>query len=60
MDKSTILKGFNNHFFEFVEDIITTFPENQDLKTSKMSFELFRKANPDSVKNPIRNHVISF
>ena len=23
MDKSTILKGFNNHFFEFVEDIIT-------------------------------------
>jgi hypothetical protein len=49
MDKSTILKGFNNHFFEFVEDIITTFPENQDLKTSKTSFEFFRKANPTCI-----------
>jgi hypothetical protein len=48
-DKSTILKGFNNHFFEFVEDIITTFPDNQDLKTSKTSFEYFRKANPTCI-----------
>jgi hypothetical protein len=49
MDKSTILKGFNNHFFEFVEDIITTFPENEDLKVAKKSFEYFRKANPTCI-----------
>jgi len=49
MDKSSILKGFNNHFFEFVEDIITSFPENQDLKIAKTSFELFRKANPTCI-----------
>lgn len=48
-DKSTILKGFNNHFFEFMDDVINTFPENHDLKTSKNSFEMFRKANPTCI-----------
>ena len=48
-DKSTVLRGFNNTFFEFVEDIISIFPDNLDLKTSKTAFELFKKANPTSI-----------
>lgn len=48
-DKSTILKAFNTHFFEFVDDIIQTFPENRDIKDAKMTFEFFKKANPTSI-----------
>ena len=48
-DKSSILKAFNTHFFEFVEDIINIFPENNDIKDSKTALEFFKKANPTSI-----------
>jgi hypothetical protein len=48
-DKSSILKAFNTHFFAFLDDIISIFPENQDIRNSKTSFEIFRKANPTSI-----------
>lgn len=48
-DKSTILKGFNTHFFEFVDDIIQTFPDNTNIKDAKTTFEFFKKANPTSI-----------
>jgi hypothetical protein len=48
-DKSSLLKAFNTHFFAFVEDIITIFPENSDIRSTKNAFELFRKANPTSI-----------
>jgi|UniRef100_A0A6C0E1W4 hypothetical protein len=48
-DKSTVLRGFNNTFFEFVEDVISIFPDNMDLKTTKSAFEMFKKANPTSI-----------
>lgn len=46
MDKSTILKAFNNQFEEFVEDIEVLFPENNDIKTTKTALNMMRKANP--------------
>lgn len=48
-DKSTVLKAFNNHFFEFIQDIINIFPENEDLKTTKTALEFFKKANPTCI-----------
>lgn len=48
-DKSTILKAFNAHFFEFVDDIIQTFPENTSIKDARTTFEFFKKANPTSI-----------
>lgn len=45
-DKSTILKTFNAHFFEFLDDIIRIFPENNDIATARKSFETVKKANP--------------
>jgi hypothetical protein len=48
-DKSTILKTFNNYFFEFIQDIITVFPENADLKASKTALELLKKGNPTCI-----------
>jgi hypothetical protein len=46
MNKSTLLKGFNNLFFEFLEDILTVFPGNKEIKYAKNSFDIMRKANP--------------
>jgi hypothetical protein len=48
-DRNSILRAFNNYFFEFVDYIIFVFPENRDIKNSKTSFEIFRKANPTSL-----------
>lgn len=44
--KSNILAAFNNHFAEFVDDILTIFPDNRDIMTAKNSLGLLRKTNP--------------
>ena len=48
-DRSTILKTFNAHFFEFLDDILRIFPENTDIATAKRSFETIKKANPTAI-----------
>jgi hypothetical protein len=48
-DKTSILRAFNKHFFDFVDDVIRIFPESEDIRGSKTSFELFKKANPTSI-----------
>lgn len=49
MDKSSLLKAFNQHFFEFLEDIIRIYPENKDITDGRTTFEFFKKANPTSI-----------
>jgi len=56
-DKSSILKAFNNHFFEFVQDIMNIFPDNKDIADTKTTFEFFRKANPTSIIKPWNTYV---
>jgi hypothetical protein len=46
MDKTTILKAFNNQFEEFLDDVETIFPKNRDIKTTKTGLLMMRKANP--------------
>jgi len=46
---STILNAFNDHFMEFVNDIINVFPNDPDILTAKNSFTLIRKANPKMI-----------
>jgi len=46
MDKSTILKAFNNQFEELLDDIEIIFPDNSDIKTTKTGLLMMRKANP--------------
>jgi hypothetical protein len=43
---STILTAFNDHFVEFLDDIIRVFPDDSDILASKNSASLIRKANP--------------
>ena len=45
-DKSTVLRAFNNHFFEFFDDLIRALPENKEIPYAKSSFETIKKANP--------------
>ena len=44
-DKSQVLKGFNVHLFEFLDELIKIFPENMDIPTIKTFFELTKKGN---------------
>lgn len=46
MEKSDLLKGFNNHLVEFLEDIVSIFPENKDIELAKVSLISFKKMNP--------------
>jgi hypothetical protein len=46
MSNSIILKAFNKHFFEFIDDVVRIFPENHHIQTSREYFETIRKANP--------------
>ena len=45
-DKTTLLRAFNTHLIEFLDDIITILPDNMGLVTTKNSFEMYKKANP--------------
>jgi hypothetical protein len=44
--KSNILTAFNDHFIEFIDDIISIFPDDLDILSSKNSMLLVRKSNP--------------
>jgi hypothetical protein len=69
---STVLSAFNDHFMEFVDDIIRVFPNDTDLLSAKNSFIMIRKANPQLIlkswlqfvvgqyKNEIENGNIDF
>ena len=45
-DKTTLLRTFNTLYFQFLEELISIFPENIDIKSSKTFFEITKKANP--------------
>jgi hypothetical protein len=58
MASSTVLNGFNNHFMEFVEDIIRIFPNDVDILSAKNSFTLIRKANPKLIIKIWMSYVV--
>jgi len=45
-DKTTLLRAFNTHFFDLLNDLISVLPENKEIPYAKTSFETIRKANP--------------
>jgi hypothetical protein len=45
-DKSIYLRSFNTHFVEFITDILLLFPDNQDIKSGLVSFEMLKRLNP--------------
>ncbi len=43
---SNLLSAFNDHFFEFVEDVQNVFPDDTDVTLAKNGLFAIRKANP--------------
>ena len=58
LNKSNILTIFNNHFIEFIEDIVRIFPNNVDLVTLKNFFILIRKSNPKIIITVFYTYVV--
>ena len=46
INKSIIVKGFNKHFEEFIEDVQSIFPEDDEVVTMKNLMFLLKKTNP--------------
>lgn len=59
MDKSVILKAFNDHFVEFVEDIARVFPKNRDISVTKNALLTIRKANPKLIITCWNEYVVT-
>jgi vacuolar-type H+-ATPase subunit C/Vma6 len=57
---SNFLKAFNEHFSEFLADLVKVFPENLDLKTAKMTQGALTTMNPSKLIKVWRNHVIKY
>ena len=55
---SQILKGFNDHIMELVEDIERVFPNDTDISTVKNSFKELRKANPKMVIKVYKEQIV--
>jgi len=58
-DKSKLLKAFNTHFFEFIDDIIRILPDNVDILSSKTLFEMTKRANPTLLAKLWQQYVFS-
>ena len=56
---SQILTAFNDHFMEFVSDIINVFPNDPDILAAKNSFALIRKANPKMIVKIWQSYVVN-
>tara|TARA_B110001454_G_scaffold218409_1_gene246281 strand:- start:1304 stop:1693 length:390 start_codon:yes stop_codon:yes gene_type:complete len=46
---TSLVKVFNNHLLEFIDDVLRIFPDNIDLKTGKTFIEGIKKINPKSL-----------
>jgi hypothetical protein len=58
-DKTTLLRAFNTHFFDFIDDILNIFPENEDLKVTKIALQTIKKTNPTSILKAWQYFVFS-
>jgi len=46
MNKSDILMGFNNHITDFFNDVLTIFPDDNEIQVAHTSLIAIRKVNP--------------
>jgi hypothetical protein len=56
-DKGLILKGFNEHFSEFIGDVQQVFPHDVDLLATKNALIALRKANPRMIIDVWHRHI---
>jgi hypothetical protein len=56
-DKSTILRTFNKHFFDFLDDIKSILPDNNEISYAITSFDTIKRANPTIIAKTWYNFV---
>ena len=54
-----ILSAFNNHFEEFVDDIVRAFPDDIEIATAANALKKLRKANPRLIIIIFKEHVLA-
>lgn len=58
LSPSYVLKTFNNHFDEFVGDILRVFPGDKDLIAGREALLNIRKANPKIIMRIFKETVV--
>lgn len=58
LSPSYVLKAFNNHFEEFVGDILRVFPNDKDIIAGREALRNIRKANPKIIINIFKENVV--
>jgi len=56
-NKSIILRTFNKHFIEFLDDIISIFPEKREIQVAKGGFEAIKHSNPSLIIRMWHSHI---
>ena len=56
---SDILKAFNDHFEEFVNDVGKVFPDDADIKKAKTGLSLIRMSNPKLIINTYKEYLVT-
>lgn len=59
MDKHSILRAFNEHFSEFMQDVIRVFPNDNNLQACKLAIEKMRKANPKLIMTAFTQEFVN-
>ena len=54
----SLLKAFNNHFKEFMDDIISIFPKDHELKTTKFFLDNILKVKPRMVIEVWKENIL--
>ena len=55
---TNFLTAFNDHFLEFVNDIINVFPDDPDILTAKNAFIFARKSNPKLIVKIWKKYIV--
>lgn len=53
----SILTAFNNHFEEFLNDVVRVFPDDIEIATAANALGKLRKANPRLIIMTFKEHV---
>tara|TARA_B100001063_G_scaffold52620_1_gene46547 strand:+ start:4203 stop:4583 length:381 start_codon:yes stop_codon:yes gene_type:complete len=54
---SNLVKVFNDHLLEFLDDVITIFPDNTDIQTGRTFLASMKKVNPKKIIKLWKNYV---
>jgi len=54
----SIVKAFNNHFIEFLDDMLNVFPNDKNIKTAKYYISGIMKINPSIVVKAWHEYVV--